>query len=333
MNAHWVRLARWYEDESSTPVTDYKQPLHKLAQRIAAATLLGEDVAAHREAVTSLTTRAKGVVDWGNLAAAELLMSGAPGDSARLCAEAYMADPDGGATEAVRAHHDEVAVAVGLLIGNGELVMAARQRRRGRELERPTAMTAEAWFLAGEVESAADGGDVTLFSAVRGVHRAILVGLERSVAPFVCALAAAGAPVRERLHGALGRYDELSFAGPRAPYRLVAKELAVPAGEATVRLVVDVSDDRVPLDVIEAPALVEDLPETLAALRRELDDAARRRFDKQRHSPGAVLEIVVRGAPRARSPEVLGRRVAAALALLGPSGYAMSEARAVVEAR
>jgi hypothetical protein len=325
MAAHWQRLAAWFADEIATPIAQYRQPLHKLAQRAAAAVLLGEPVEPYRSDLESLAGKAQGIREWGDLAANTLLVSGTVDESIRKCVAQYTSAPDAGATEAVRSDDDEVALGAALLTGRLDIAQSARSRRVTRRFDSAVPISAELVFLADEVRNGTTG-DIVLFSAVRGIHRSILTSVNRTVAPFICAFAAAaGSDVSAHLRGRAREYDELSFADEKAPYRLLPDRLEIDPAEPRVRLHTLAAGDGFRLDVINAPPLLDELPTTFDTLRRGLADKDKRRFDRLRKSADAELEIVVRGVSRLEATDVFARRVAAALALMAPNGYVMGK--------
>ena len=313
MGLHWQRLAGWLEDEMSTPLEGYRDPIQMLAQRAAASALLSENVAQYAVALDLLAERAHLVVDHADLAATGLIVSKPVEEMGKRCLSLYT---PGSSTD------DEAALGVALLMRNPELAQAAQSHRISLQIERPTAFSAELLFLADEVRRGTPG-DALLFSAVRGIHHSILTGVKRTVAPFVCAFGAAiGDDVYGHLQGALRRYDELSFAGEKAPFRLHPKRLELPAGEERIRLFVVATGSGFRLDVISAPALIDELPATFELLRRSLADAERRRFDKIRKSVNTELEIVISDAS-VECADVFSRRISAALTLMRSSGYAI----------
>jgi hypothetical protein len=325
MAAHWQRLAAWFADEIATPIAQYRQPLHKLTQRAAAAVLLGEPVELYRSDLESLAGKAQGIREYGEFAASTLLLFSKVDDSIHRCLAQYTAAPDAGATEAMRSDDDEVALGAALLAQQLDIVRSARSHRVTRRFDSGVSISAELLFLADEVRNGTTG-DVVLFSAVRGIHRSILTSVNRAVAPFICAFAAAaGTDVSTHLRGKAREYDELSFAGEKAPYRLLPERLEIDPVEPRVRLHTLAIGDSFRLDVINAPPLLDELPTTFDALRRTLADKDKRRFDKLRKSADTELEIVVRGASKLEAEDVFARRVAAALALMAPNGYVMDK--------
>jgi hypothetical protein len=325
MAAHWQRLALWFADEIATPIAQYRQPLHKLAQRAAAAVLLGEPVEPYRSDLESLAGKAEGLRERGELAASTLLVASVIDESIHGCVAQYASAPDAGATEALRSDDDEVALGASLLTGRRDIAELARSRRVTRRFDSAVPISAELVFLADEVRNGTSG-DIVLFSTVRGIHRSILTSVNRTVAPFVCAFAAAaGNDLAAHLRGAARQYDELSFAGEKAPYRLLPERLEIDPVEPRVRIHTLAAGDGFRLDVINAPPLLDELPTTFDALRRALADKDKRRFDKLRKSADTELEIVVRGGARLEAADVFARRVAAALALMTPNGYGMDK--------
>jgi hypothetical protein len=316
-------LSEWLERETA-PVTNYKQPIRKLAQRAAAALILDQEPDRFASDLATLEGTASELPAQSDLAAAKLIIGDVVDEAARTCVERYAADPNGGSSDAVRAEHDEAAVGTALLTGDHDVARSAVAARAGRRFEDSVAISSDLMFLASEVLRG-NRGEPVIFAAVRGIHRSILAASNRSVAPFVCTFgASAGADLRSQLRGVLTRYDELSFAGARAPYLLKPVGLEVHPQSSRITLVIAaVRGDGFRLDVIKAPALLDDLPTTLSELRTALGDKDRRAFDKLRREPTTELEVAIVNAPKAKAGDVLARRVASAIALLRPAHYAI----------
>jgi hypothetical protein len=326
MGIDWERLSAWLEREIAKPVTHYKQPLRKLAQRAAASVLLDQDLERLVPDLATLEDKVEGLPALADLAAAKLTISNAVDNAAHTCVARYAAEPHGGGGDALRAEHDEAAIGAALLIGNHDVARSAISARAGRQFDDSVAISAELAFLANEVLRGGQG-DSLIFAAVRGIDRSILAALNRSVAPFICAFGAStGAELRLQLRGALQRYDELSFAGEHAPYLLKPVRLEVLPKESRITVVVAAArGDGFRLDVINAPALLDDLPSTFSELRKALTDKDRRAFDKLRKEPTTELEIAITEAPKVKAGDVFARRVAAALTLMRPANYAIEK--------
>lgn len=319
------RLLLWFDSEMTMPVTHYKEPLRELAQRAAAAALLGKDLESFVPDLAALAPMPQELSQRGDLAAAKLLVANVIDDAARACVAGYSSDPEAASEELFRAYRDEIALGAALLTDNPDVARSARSHRTRRQFDNSVAYAAELVFLADEILHVGSG-DPVLFSAVRGIDQIILSALNRTVAPFVCAFGAvAGAQLSAQLRGGLQRYDELSFAGKNAPYRLKPEQLKIDSRQSRITLVAAAMGHGFRLDVISAPELLDALPSALTWLRKTLSDKERRAFDKLRKEPETELEILIPAASRLKGGDVFARRVAAALALMKPSNYAIEK--------
>jgi hypothetical protein len=321
MASAWEQFSFWFDRELIRPVTFYKQPLWKLAQRAAAAALLGKDLEPFVPDLAALASTAQDLPQLANLVAARLLVENVVDHAAGACVTEYASNPQAGVSEGERADRDEIALGAALLTGNFDVARLARSHRTSRLFDGSVAYTAELVFLADEILRGATG-DSVLFSAVRGIDSSILAAHNRTVAPILLAFGAAtGRQLHAQLHGALKRYDELSFAGENAPYRLKPEQLAVDPKQSRITLIVSANGQGFRLDVILARPLLDGLSATLTQLRKALNDKDRRAFDNLRKEPETELEILIKPAAKLKARDVFARRVAAALALMKPGNY------------
>lgn len=321
------QLAGWLQLEEELPVGQYKEPSQTLVNRLAVRTVLGREIGLYaadaKSVAAQLEEGAPSVVGWGDVAAAFALLEGSGGAAAMRCVAAYR---DGGAGGA---ESDDTALAAAIYLGDLALAAEARERRIRRDVSSPTRLSAELFFLLDHVGAGTGADDPAIFSAVRGIEQSSSLTVGRSAAAFVCALAASTkAETRSALSGAMQKYDQLSRAEGSPAYALKAIALELPPGEKIIRLDLEAKGKGVLRgDVIKANELVGDLLGTFDSLKKNLDATRKKSFDKLRRDDQVTLELSVKTDPGLDVPraglEVLASRVAAALQLLQPRGYAL----------
>jgi hypothetical protein len=320
------RLSLSLESEEDTPVTGYKDPRGNLVKRVAVRTLLGMDTDLCRNDFAMLYAALEAapavhpVIEWGNLAAVDLLLGGDGSKEARRCLHAYAAHP-GGAGAVSASEVDDMVLGVAALASDEKTAATARARHLESAIE-PTTATPELLFLTAHLRDWRHPREALWSSVMRGIQTGIEV--MRTPAAAICAYGAVmGARTAVELRGSIDRFDELAGLRDPEPSFLKAERVEVPAGESLIRLVVRaVGPTTLRLDVQQSYGVVEDLGRTLTSLKKQLDAPARRRFDKRRKDGDAILEIAVVGTPIA-GEAVFSDRLLAALELLGRKGFAI----------
>jgi hypothetical protein len=325
------QLASWLAHNEELPLEKYRDRPRTLVNRMAVSVLLGRDpepyFAQFEAVVAELDARpAEPVLGWGHLAAAALLLTGNADAAGGRCLDDYWALPAsalrGAPGEQFTAESgcDDMALAVARLLGDQDAAVEARARRVRYPSDTSTMTGAELLFLADHTEHG--DAEALLFSAVRGIIRRITVDVKGSSAPFLCAFGAvAGGQIRLRLANQIDAYDTLSRFAEGRPYLVVPQRIELPAGQPLIRLVAAAAPaGRVRLDAVDFFPLTGGLRDTMATLKRALDERGRRRFHQLRKRSDTVLEIAIEGAA-VTGEEIFRGRVSAALDLMAVEGY------------